>query len=96
MNFTVSAEARRDLWKIWAYSQQQWGTEQADLYVDSLVLRMAWLAENRELWRPRPDIKEGVFSWLESRDVVFFFPRRRGIDILRVLHCRMDPSERLA
>jgi toxin ParE1/3/4 len=95
LNFHVSKPAGKDLVEIWTYSQQQWGTQQADLYLESLALRMAWLTENRELWRTRQAVKEGVFSYLENRHVIYFAAARKGINILRVLHYRMDPGQRL-
>ena len=95
MRFRISSEAREDLVSVWEYTKQQWGIEQADLYIDGFMLRLVWLTENRALWRPRPDIKPGVFSCVEKRHVIFFSAGQGHIDILRILHERIDLSRNL-
>ena len=72
MNFRISSEAREDLVSVWEYSREHWGIEQADLYIDAFMLRFVWLTRNRDLWRPRPDLEEGVFSCIEKSHVIFF------------------------
>jgi toxin ParE1/3/4 len=95
MKFRISSEAREDLVSVWEYSRKHWGSEQADLYIDAFMLRFVWLARNRGLWRPRPDLKEGVFSCSEKSHVIFFSEDEGHIDILRVLHGRMDLGRHL-
>jgi toxin ParE1/3/4 len=95
MRFRISSEAREDLVSVWEYTKQQWGVEQTDLYIDGLMLRLVWLTENTALWRPRPNIKPGVFSCVEKSHVVFFSPGQGHVDILRFLHGRMDLGRHL-
>jgi len=95
MNFRISSEAREDLVSVWEYSREHWSSEQADLYIDALMLRFVWLTGNRNLWRSRPDLKEGVFSCMEKSHVIFFSEDEGCIDILRILHGRMDSGQHL-
>ena len=95
MNFRISSEAREDLVSVWEYSREHWGIEQADLYIDTFILRFVWLTRNRDLWRPRPDLEEGGFSCIEKSHVIFFSEDDGRIDILRVLHGRMDLGRHL-
>lgn len=90
MIYRISRPARGDLRAIWRYSATTWGPEQADAYVDAMVSRFAWLATNRTLWRGRNDLEAGLYSYPQDRHVIIFRERNDGLDIVRVLHGRMD------
>ena len=90
MIYRISPAAERDLGDIWRYSHRTWGAAQADRYTDGLLLRFEWLTQNRPLWRPRDDIQPGLFSCAEHSHVIFFRASREGLEIVRVLHGRMD------
>lgn len=92
MNIRLSAEAQKDLRAIWEYSRSNWGLQQADLYLDQILLRIGWLPSNSTLWRSRPELGKSVYSYPEQRHVIVF--RRAGsvLFISRLLHQRMDPS----
>ena len=98
MTYRLSARAEADLSDIWTFSAKQWGIDQADRYIDALLLRFSWLLENQMLWKVRQDIADGIHCYPEQSHVVYFRPFRSdqgGIEILRVLHGRMDPSAHL-
>ena len=64
--------------------------------VDALLHRFSWLLENQTLWRVRPDIAEHIHCYPEQSHVIYFRTLdsdKGGLEILRVLHVRMDPSE---
>ena len=87
-----------DLTDIWAYSAEQWGVDQADHYLDALLHRFFWLLENLALWKTQPDIAEGIYCYPEQSHVIYFRTLgsdKSGIEILRVLHARMDPNRHL-
>jgi len=76
------------------YAAEQWNFDQADRYVDSLVSRFDWLCNNPSLWKTRPDIADGLYSYPQQSHVIYF--RAHGdalqlIEIVRVLHGRMEP-----
>jgi plasmid stabilization system protein ParE len=50
MIYRLSAKAEADLLAVWIYAAEQWGPDQADRYVDTLLKRFQWLAENRTIW----------------------------------------------
>jgi toxin ParE1/3/4 len=95
MRFRISSGASEDLVSVWEYTKEQWSVEQADLYIDGLMLRFVWLTENRALWHPRPDIKPGVFSCVERSHVIFFSAGQEHINILWILHGQMDSGRHL-
>jgi len=96
MKFRITTPARIDLESIWDFTDQYWGEAQADLYIDLLMIRFAWLLENKGLWLSRPDIQDGLYSYTEKSHVIYFSECSGNIDILRVLHGRMDPELHLA
>ncbi len=98
MTYRLSARAEADLTNVWVYSAEQWGVDQADRYIDAVLYRFSWLLENRALWKVRPDIAEGIHCYPEQSHVIYFRTfdsDKSGLEILRVLHGRMDPSEHL-
>ena len=95
MILRISSEASEDLASVWGYTKRPWRIEQADLYIDGFMLRFVYLSENRALWRPRPDIKPGVFSYPHKGHVIFFSESDGYINILRILHRRMDSGRRV-
>ena len=95
MIYRLSVGAEADLAEIWVYTAEQWSFEQADRYIDALVGRCEWLCDNPRLWKPRPDITEGLYSYPQQSHVIYF--RAQGdppglIEIVRVLHGRMEPA----
>ena len=90
MIYRISRPARGDLREIRRYGAATWGAERADAYLDAMVSRFAWLATNRTLWRERNDLQAGLYSYPQGRHVILFRERSGGLDIVRVLHGRMD------
>jgi len=96
VSYRLSDRAEADLAEIWDYSAERWNVDQADRYMDALVSRFAWLSENGALWKPRPDLAEGLYSYPQQSHVIYF---RAGsdvsdlIEIVRVLHARMEPGK---
>ena len=66
VGYSLRQQAQADLESIWIYSYQQWGTEQADQYIRSLLSRFTWLSENPQLGKQRTEIKPGYFCFPEG------------------------------
>jgi len=91
--YRLSSRAEADLAQIWAYSAEQWNLDQADRYIDALVSRFEWLCDNLALWKPRPDIADGLYSYPQQSHVIYFRAHgdpQQSIEIVRVLHGRME------
>jgi toxin ParE1/3/4 len=88
--YSLRQHAQEDLESIWLYSYQEWGVEQADLYIRSLLSRFTWLAENALLGRPRQDVKPGYYSYPEGMHMIFYKITQGGIDIIGIPHQNMD------
>jgi toxin ParE1/3/4 len=93
--YRLSVQAEADLAETWLYSAEQWNFEQADRYIDALVSRFEWLCDNPQLWKLRPDITDGLYSYPQQSHVIYF--RLQGdsqdlIEIVRVLNGQMEPA----
>ncbi len=95
MNFKLAHKATADLAGIWSYINTTWGAEQADTYLDALYLRFIWLTNNSSLWRPRNDVHAELYDYHEGSHVIFFREYDKGIEIVRILHDRMDVIKHL-
>lgn len=90
MKFRITRPAIRDLAEIGRYTRETWGEGQARWYRAAIATRLKWLCRNKTLWRDRPELHEGIYSYPEQHHVIVFQEYDDGIEILRVLHKRMD------
>ncbi|HBN99482.1 MAG TPA: type II toxin-antitoxin system RelE/ParE family toxin [Alteromonas macleodii] len=90
--FRVSKAAANDLYEIGVYTEEYWGKEQRNNYLDDLESRFIELANdaNSALAIPRNDIKWGCFSSNVNKHMIVFRKFKYGIRIIRVLHQSMD------
>lgn len=89
-HYVIRKLARADLEDIWLYAFQEWGVEQADRYVRSLLSRFSWIAENPLLGKPRNDVKSGYYCFPEGMHVVFYKIAKTGPEIIGIPHQSMD------
>jgi len=90
VGYSHRQQAQDDLESIWLYSYQEWGVEQADKYVRSLLSRFTWLSENQQLGKQRAEIKPGYYCFPEGMHLIFYKITRDGIDIIGIPHQSMD------
>ncbi len=90
MIYRITPRAEQDLIKIGRYTLKIWGERQRDKYLYALERRFLWLAENQNLGKHRPEIKEGYFSYFEGMHVIFYLKSKIGIDIIGIPHQQMD------
>ena len=92
MKVVVSPAAEADLAGIFDHTLATWGREQASKYIDLLIARFKWLTVNRLLWRSRDDLQPGLYGQYEGRHLILFREAKGRLQIVRVLHERMDPA----
>ncbi len=93
--FKLTLKAKADLKTVGCYTQKRWGIRQRNKYLASLDARMHWLVENPQLGKKRDDIKSGYLSYQEGRHVIFYRQTDDNIEIIGVLHQRMDFEQHL-
>ena len=88
--YSLRQQAQDDLESIWLYSYQEWGAEQADKYIRSLLSRFTWLSENPQLGKQRTEVKPGYYCFPEGMHLIFYKITQDGIDIIGIPHQSVD------
>lgn len=82
--------AEVDLEGVWLDTLERWGSTQADIYVDQLYERLQVLRKHPELGKACDDLRAGYRRLLVAHHVAFYRIASDTIEIVRVLHERMD------
>lgn len=94
--FVLSPAARRDLDGIWSYTVKRWGVDQAERYIRMIQTACNELAQGHRMTRSAEDIRPGYHRADVGSHVLFFRLLDTGvIDIVRILHQRMDMPRHL-
>ncbi|MEO1022586.1 MAG: type II toxin-antitoxin system RelE/ParE family toxin [Bacteroidota bacterium] len=94
--FKLTNKAVEDLNRIWAYTFEQWSEAQADTYYYQLLDCCKRLSKNPEIGKAYDRITPFLYGFRLNKHVVFY--RTTGendIEIIRILHERMDLENRL-
>lgn len=85
-----------DLNKIWNYTSEKWSELQADKYYASLELACAQIGKNPALGKKYDRIKDNLMGLRIGRHIIFYqIVDKDIIEIIRILHERMDIENRL-
>lgn len=96
MRFT--RKAVEDLSDIWDYTADMWSERQADTYYRLLIASCRKLAGNPVLfgWEYK-ELGSDIFGFKVNKHIVFYrIAGDKGIEVVRILHERMDLSNRFA
>ena len=93
--FVLSPRAQADLEEIWDYTAATRDTEQAEIYVRLLQEAIGAIAENPRRGRPCDEIRSGYRRYSAGSHVLFYRLVDAGIDVVRILHSRMDFEQHL-
>jgi len=85
----IRPRAAVDLAEIWAYIADD-SPHYADVFVDLLDSKFQALARRPGMGRRRPELTPDIRSFPVDRYVIFYVPRSRGVEIVRVLHGARD------
>jgi len=88
--FLLTRQALEDLREIGRYTQERWGREQRRYYLALLDRSFNGLAENPSQGQRCDEIRDGYRKFPSGRHVVFYRESAGGIEIVRILHERMD------
>ncbi len=93
--YLLRPRAESDLEEIWRYSLEHWGETRAERYLNDLRKTLEHAAETPSAGR-RVKIGQRVFRTRRSGShLVFYRETARGIEVLRILHMRMDFARHL-
>ncbi|MDR1227443.1 MAG: type II toxin-antitoxin system RelE/ParE family toxin [Azoarcus sp.] len=93
-SLVFSPAARVDVDVIWDYTVEHWGADQADRYMDDIRDACHGLASDRRQGRP-VDVRPGYLKYLAGSHVVYFRDHGDRLEVVRILHGRMDVDRHL-
>ncbi|ADZ92025.1 type II toxin-antitoxin system RelE/ParE family toxin [Marinomonas mediterranea] len=91
-NISIRPLARQDMLDIWQYTYDTWGTSQADSYIKDMSVSFEMLAESPLLGREAGYIQVGIRLHPYKHYIILYQFTENKLDIVRVLHERMDIS----
>ena len=85
--FKVSKKAENDLFEIGEYTQNEWGIDQRNKYLDDIDRRFHQLADNPDYPTSKniSHITKGCFSLLINEHIIVYRKFSYGVKIVRVL-----------
>jgi toxin ParE1/3/4 len=93
----LSPAAQADLDGIWDYTARVWGESQAERYVLAIRAACEALATGKRRGRPIDGIRPGYRKLAVGSHHLYYRVTDQGlIDVVRILHRRMDVPARLA
>ena len=87
--------ARSDIKKIWQYTFENWGSNQADTYVSELGNSINSLANNPKLGRPIDNIRSEYRLYQHRHHLIIYQIELSIIEVVRILGKNMDVKNRL-
>ena len=93
--FRLSAKSLEDLKSIGRLTLKSCGREQRNIYLSKLDESFHILAEQPQLGNARDDIRKGYRVYHVGRHLIFYRQKPAEIEIIRILHDRMDVETHL-
>jgi toxin ParE1/3/4 len=95
--YIISEKALEDINNIWIYTAQNWSVEQADRYYNVIIDEIEYIVDNLDMSRDFGKIRKSYrYSKVRSHLIFFKKDKRNEIEVVRVLHERMNIENRLA
>lgn len=97
MRYKISVKASEDIENIWLYTFENWSLEQADRYVNLIFDEIEYLFDNPMSGKDFSHVRKNYRCSKVKSHLIFyrFIEKQSGIEIIRVLHQRMDIENRL-
>lgn len=86
----LSPRAQADLDEIWDYTEDRWGLDQAETYTRQLWKDITIVANRPSLGRECTEVRRGYRMYPSGSHVLFYRHTEDGIDVVRILHERID------
>lgn len=93
--YVLSPAAQNSLRQIKAYSEQQFGLQQTQLYLKNLQLAFRALADNPVRGISRDELFSGCYSHFVGSHTIYYRIQPELIEVIDVLHQSMEPQKHL-
>ena len=92
--YRLYPRARADLEEIWLYTLEAWSLDQADIYINDITRVFEGSAKGTISGR-FVDVQEGYLKYPVGSHMTYYRRFPSHIDVVRILHQRMDVSAKL-
>jgi toxin ParE1/3/4 len=89
-HYILSPLAQSGLYNIWDYTQSHWGADQAETYIRQLWQQIKTIAAQPRRGRACPEVRAEYYKYQSGSHFLFYRITSDGIDVVRILHERMD------
>ena len=90
--YILSPAAKASLRQIKSWSESKFGAQVTSEYLGNWRQKMRDLAEQPASGTPRPEMKSGYFSSFVGSHTIYYRVADSGIEVIDVLHQRMEPK----
>jgi len=97
MKYKITTLATKDLENIWLYTFENWSNEQADRYLNLIINEIEYVAQKPESGFDFSSVRKGYYrTRIKSHFIFYRIDKKEDIvEIIRILHQRMDIDNRL-
>ncbi len=92
LSVALSSWAEDDRDDLYVRGLEEWGSRQADAYLEKILAALERLAEYPEIGAIRYDVRPGVRGLPVEQHVIYYVCTPVEIQVGRILHARQDPS----
>ena len=94
--YRISEQAINDLNDIWVYTFHKWSKVQADRYNDLIIGEIELIADNYQIGKSAAHTRKNYrVTKIKSHLIFYRKVENEVVEIVRILHQRMDIKKRL-
>ena len=93
--YRLTPAAQRDLSSIWDVPEERWDVRQAETYIAEIRAAIERVADDPRRGRACDEIRKGYRRYGIGSHLLFYVESAGGVDVVRILHQRMDPTRHL-
>ena len=95
LKLRMSVAAVQDLEQIWIFTKQNWSERQADRYYKLITDEISYLCLHPSSGRSYETVRKGCRGAKVKSHLIFYQFDTNVIEIIRILHERMEINEQL-
>jgi len=96
VKYRISFKAQTDLIGIWEFTFENWSIEQADRYYQLIIDKFEEICQKPDIGKKYESIRKGYWGVNIKSHIIFYrIHDQEMIDVIRILHKRMDIQNRL-
>ena len=95
MQLVYTPAAQADLDAIWEYTVSAWGVAQAKRYLRSIEVTGQAIAAGEKMTQPADYIRPSYRKVSVGRHTLYLITQPEQIEVVRILHQRMDVDSQL-